>query len=593
MVAPIRVAGFGGQVPALDAHLLESGSATEAENTWVYSGALIGLPEPALLHSGASGTAKAYRIPLDYGRASYVFEGTWLEFSDRYTDVIRAPVFDDQYDRYYWASSSAPPMYNTRQRIVDGDPAWLLGIPAPTSTPGISATGGSGSDVSRAYVTTFVSAYGEEGPPSPPTTATHKDDDTWTITPAQPAADDMGVDRNITKIRIYRTVTTDTTVEYYLVAEIDTGTASYADSAADSSLTGNSTLESIEWTAPPTDLQGVVVLANGIVAGWRQNEVWFSYPYRPHAWPVSYVQTVEYPVVGLGVVNQQLVACTAGYPVIFTGSRPEYMVPIKVMGVEPCQSRGSIVSAPEGAYYASPNGLVLINAGGQAINITKDLIQQDGWASFTNLSALQAARLGTAWIAYGASQPGVFDGDAFDNDAFAMEDTTGSEMGLIIDPQNARVALNRLTTDEPFLSVTNDPWSGVVLLAKGGNIYGLIMSDAALERQPYRWRSKVFTLEYPANLGALQVFFDVPGSTPPHGSTRNNDLVQELQTDQYGLFRLWADGRHIATRELRKTGEVMRLPSGFKYSEVQFEVEARVRITSIHLAQSVRDLRAT
>ena len=44
------------------------------------------------------------------------------------------------------------------------------------------------------------------------------------------------------------------------------------------------------------------------------------------------------------------------------------------------------------------------------------------------------------------------------------------------------------------------------------------------------------------------------------------------------------------TRELRTSGEMMRLPSGFKADYWQIEFETVIRINSVQLATSVKEL---
>jgi hypothetical protein len=67
---------------------------------------------------------------------------SWLEFEDPDTNVIKSPVVEDQHDRYYFASPSLMPQYNTRDRIEAGLPAWLLGVPPPGCAPTASVIGG-------------------------------------------------------------------------------------------------------------------------------------------------------------------------------------------------------------------------------------------------------------------------------------------------------------------------------------------------------------------------------------------------------------------------------------------------------------------
>jgi hypothetical protein len=44
------------------------------------------------------------------------------------------------------------------------------------------------------------------------------------------------------------------------------------------------------------------------------------------------------------------------------------------------------------------------------------------------------------------------------------------------------------------------------------------------------------------------------------------------------------------TRELRESGEMIRLPSGFTADFWQFEIEARVHISSLQIATSAKEL---
>ena len=73
----------------------------------------------------------------------------------------------------------------------------------------------------------------------------------------------------------------------------------------------------------------------------------------------------------------------------------------------------------------------------------------------------------------------------------------------------------------------------------------------------------------------------------------NNNLVQTYNpTAQYGIVRFYADNNLIATRELRRSGEQLRLPSGFKSDYWQIEFEGTVHVYSIQVATSAKELRA-
>jgi len=752
MVA-FKIDTFGGMIPAYSDELLPGNAASLSVNTWLYSGSLLALPAPKVLKPLLiPDSGKVYRIPASYDRSTYLYNSIWIEFTNVDTDVVRAPVFGDVYDRYYYASSSSAPRYNTRARIeasTKGEVnsrAWLLGVPPPTEPPELTVVGGSiktdnvrvattvagvrdtdfwegktvdgvklvkddrifikdqvdthahengiyivqagtgtggttptapvraedmnnggefvgkffkvlegvvngGSSwkitnkplpdpppvlgttpitseevsdlplqVTRAYVYTWVTEYKEESAPSPPIVVTGIQDGSWNLSGLEtPSTLDQGYDvdpaaeRWITKTRIYRTITSNQGVAtFFFVAEQACTLTSYSDTIKDDDVSSNAQLESFAWTPPPPDLKGFVAMWNGIIGGWRDNELWMCEPYRPHAWPAKYVLTMEYPIVGLGVSAQTLVACTAGNPVAVNGSLPEHMTTAKVALFEPCTSRGSILSSPDGVYYVSPNGLILCSQG-SAINVTKSLLTRDKWKKYTGEARLRAAWLGSAYYAFGSVSPGVFEPTAFANhtndvvpsgtstpgesgfdsgfdtgfggsylvpmpDWVAQFDTTGAHSGILIDPTDQRIAFNTLTSEAPVFGVQNDPWSGELFVLRDGQVNWLDLTEINKSLDKFLWRSKIYQMPDKKNLGAMRVYFRTP------------EVASFEEISPWGVCRVYADDRLISTHNLMKSGELWRLPSGFKADFWQYEVEASAKILNIQIASSVKEL---
>lgn len=577
-------------IPAVDEQLLPNNAASLSQNAWVYSGRLAGMNVPELVYTcSSSAITKIFRLPNNFN--DNILDTTWIEFQNLDTDVVRAPVIGDTFERYYWASTSAAPRYNTEARMRAGNASYLLGIPSPVAATLGAAGGVSAITVARAYVSTYVSAYGEEGPPSPPVNLTGKVDDVWTVTLGAASSLDTD-DRNLTHRRIYRTITSSNGVAtYFLVTELPIATTSYADSLTDTVVSANAQLQTTAWTAPPADLKGLCAMPNGMLAGWRENELWFCEPYRPHAWPAAYVTAVEFPIVGLGVIGQTLVVCTEGFPSAATGINPASISLSKLSVYEPCLSRGSIVSAPEGVYYASQNGLVLVG-GGTVRNITREMITKDKWQELVSVATLRAVRLGTAYYAYGSARAGSFEPLSFATTAFAQDDFRGAYNGILIDPQNGRVAFNVLYSEIATTNVMSDVWSGEVMIIREGAVYWLNIGDSSPTHEVFRWRSKKFQLESKKNLSAIRVYFSIPGTSPALNPVRNTALVQEVGADRYGVVRIYADDRLVQTWELRTSGELVRLPSGFKAEFWQFEFEARVEITSVQVADTIEGLKS-
>jgi len=590
-----RVREMGGMVPAVDERLLPDNAAAYTENGLLKSGSLIPLPQYQRLQDVAPATSFAYRLPVSYADAQFLYNSHWMEFDDPDTSVVRAPTIGDTHDRFYFTSPEIPPKYNTRARIEAGQPAWLLGVPAPTIAPIVNSTGGvSETDVTRSYVYTYVTEYNEEGPPSPPTLDSDRTDANWQITVTAPVFDDFGVKRNIKKVRIYRTIYgSDGATQYYLVTEQPVIAAApaviiYDDILGDDVVSLNTILPSTSWSGPPDDLFGFVLMPNGFLAGWRglqYSEIWFSDPFRPHAWPAEWTQTVEYPVVGLGVTNQSLVCCTEAYPVTMSGTHPQYIQVNKLVNHEPCLSRGSIISGPEGVFYASPNGLVLV-VPGLADNITKGIISKKNWNTLLQVPRLRAARLGMSYFAYGAISIGVFQDDAFqdgpsnEEETFMTEDLTGSLTGVVVDPTSDMVAFSMLKSEFPVDNVYNDPWSGEVLIVTDDKVKTLDVVTSGLPFQTAKWKSKIWQNSELRNVAVCKVFFDDGYSTTP-GNASNR-----------GVIRFFADGVQIWERPLVKSGELMRLPSGYKATFYQLEIETTWRIHSVEFATSVKELAA-
>jgi hypothetical protein len=699
------------------------------------------------------------------GGANLAFDGsitgasTWVEFADPDTDVMRSPVVDDTFDRFYFASPTVAPTYNTRDRIQAGLPAWLLGVPAPGCAPTVAVTGGGNSveigypnsvssntgtpgantlylipvtpsgamilnDVSgivnttnalavyaavlysdlngsphellnvgegvqgmaagdtiasaftnptgllmntqywigfamdsainfqnaddtgsngvvslntysngppgvitnlstgypdlqiwgdctsssvqeaRAYVYTYISAYGEESAPSPATTVTGWSNGTWTVGLFQPPPDQLGVTRNLVGIRLYRTVTaTGGSTTYYQVTPVDGDlpitTASYADTIDDSVVVDNTILYSQLFLPPPEDLQGIIAMPNGMAVGWRANEIWFCQPYLPHAWPPSYVLTTEYPIVGLGVSGNAVVACTTGSPYIASGSDPANMTALKVQHSEPCLSRGSILGNNDGVYYTSPNGLILVTQYGSVSNTSELWITREKWQQLTPQKNLRAVFLVSSYFALGTVRNGD---NSVAQSGFTIELNASDTQSFSIWPQPGghRLGFSQLTGPNQLdvYNVRLDPWSSVCLVMQGTGVYYYDFSDPAPVMQTYKWRSKLFQQRSKKNFSAMRIWFTTPPGTPAQSATRNTAAFNDpswnaLAAGQYGIIRVYAGGNLIMQREIRQTQELLRIPSGFKSETWQFEVEARVPIANIQVGTSVKALAQT
>jgi len=520
----MKLEAFMGLVPRSSDRLLPPMAATAARNTKLLNGEVRGfraLREEADFSAGAvSPVRRAVRVVDNAG----INADAWLTFDSQDVDVVRSPIVNDGFDRYFWAGDGKP-MMNTYARIENGDPAYLLGIPIPQNAPSVVPP--AGSEETRAYVYTFESAYGEEGQPSPPTVVTG-DPGTWELSGIDTTVPDSA-QRNITKVNIYRTVTGGTSSNFYFVATIAFGLAVYSDNEASSAVAANPLLESTTWAEPPTDLEGFVVMPNGYLVGWVGRRLVFSESYRPHAWPAEYELSTEFPIVGLVVWGSTLVIGTRSQPYFGQGTSPLSFTMQKLDAVEPCLSRRGMVATTAGAYYPSINGLILANSSGAKV-ITQDILTKEEWATY-NPQNIFAAQLGLQYIAFNS-----------DNFGFIFNPT---------EPQTKMVELDNFSDVE---GIETDRYSGDVLILSNDRAQN--WDPVNSERLQWRWQSKTYQFPEPLNFGAVRLNFktgdeDVTGDIGAYYGAYNVELFAAVPSGSAPVAGdpFWSDVIYLAKFE--------------------------------------------
>lgn len=572
------IQNFSGIMPMRDRSVLPDNASGSCTNAYLYGGSVRGFGKANSVYTLKSPATKSvYRVPLT--NPNDFVDSLWLESDDPFRSVIRAPMIEDSFKRYYFfPSDQAPnnfgPQYNTLANLRAGAPGLTLGIPNPTVAPTVSYTGGTiTTQEVRAYVYTWQSAYNEEGPPSPPATLKGTVDGTWQIGLTAPSVAQLA-NRSITSVNIYRTVTDSTGVaEYYLVATIPIAQLTFIDVFRDTDITSNQTMNSSTWTAPPADLQGVVTMANGILAGWsNQKEIWFCEPYRPHAWPSGYALTVDAPIVALAAIGSSLVILTENTPSVASGVTPAQMTIGKISSREPCISRGSVAPAGEGVYYASPNGLILVNTLGTT-NVTQMFVSKENWESYSP-ETFRASKYAMAYMAFSSGSLAV-------------------NNGIIIDHVAMTLMMSRLSFGQQVSTVYCDELSGSTFIVTATQVYEWSPS-APSALLPYVWESKDWRFPYAEQFVGGVVYFDIPPTLTiptPTAATRNTSQAQDLDpTKQYLLLKVYADESLVLVREIQKSGELIMFPSGFTATYWRFRFEGQVNIKEAKFATSVKEL---
>jgi len=596
----LKIQGFSGTIPVTGDRALPDGFAAESFNTWLYGNELRGARPPKDVIAIQTTTRTVLRVPRNtpYPTASdpipppsFIGNDTWKQFQEHDVDIVRGQLVDDLYDRWYFCSPLGGPKFNTYARMVTGLPDYKLGVPGPNTDIAadgtnadapviVSIVGGAAPMVTRAYVYTWVNEFGEESSSSLPVIGAGNFDAVWTIGNIKdPPA--LGVDYPAyTKKRVYRTVTgASGQTTFYRVSEHVIGATlpdggwtsetTFADNTAvmtDAVLVNQLRLESISWAPPPPNMKGWIAMPNGFLVGFDDSNIYMSEQYHFHAWPPEYKIATEYPIVGLGILGETCVVCTQGFPATITGAKPATCSLTKATTGEPCLSRGSIVSTPQGIVYASHNGLIMISPQGIE-NITSKLITRDEWLSKYEPAYIRAQRYQNGYL------------------SLRMKDAPGNRSAFFLDPTELRVALTEFTDMQDLRNVNVDFWSGEVFLVFDGM---LKRWDAPSETDlmPVQWKSKEFQFPYQENFGAYAIYWDDDRfSNYPFG-------VSVLPVDQKVRFKVYADRRVVYDQLVPKNGRPIRLPAGFKADIWQFEIRARAPVYSMHVASTVKELRS-
>lgn len=158
------LSGFAGTVPRLDRRTIDPRQAQIAMNCVLTSGAL----QPTRLPKRVSATL--VQDAMSVFRMVSGADERWLSW-DRDVDVERGPVAGDTEQRIYWTGDGEPRCSNYATATASSEPypngCFVLGVWAPTAAPSVAYSGTTGTAVDRAFVYTFVNAWGEESAPSP------------------------------------------------------------------------------------------------------------------------------------------------------------------------------------------------------------------------------------------------------------------------------------------------------------------------------------------------------------------------------------------------------------------------------------------
>lgn len=548
-MAVITIPKFSGVAPRVSPNKLSPEMAQTANNVRLLAGTLAAWKQPLTVVSGlaVSDPSTIYRFGQDLtSDTQYWFHWT----AD--VDVVKGAIAGDQTERTFFTHPTLGARHTNNSLALTGGTGnypWNsvpLGVPAPTLTPTSAiATNGDPNEPTetRVYCFTYVTSLGEEGPPSPTSTALNLKPTGATVTvgglgSTAPA----GYSGYITAKRIYRTLSGNLTTEFQLVDEIPISQTSFSDNIASSRL--DEVIPTATWQPPPSGVFGITQMANGIMLLFKEYDIYPSEAYVPYAYPVDYQLSVDYPIVGGKAVGSSAVIVTTGHPYLLTGSDPSALSLIKLDNPQACVSKRSLAPVEGGVIYASPDGLIFVSTSGQVTNLTAQLFSREEWQTLV---------------------PSSIDGYFHDGRYFGFYNNGTTQGGFVFDPAQGTGAFTFI--DTYATAGYSDLLQDALFLKVGTNI---VKWAAGSTSQTYTWKSAVFELTTPSNPGCAQV---VARSYP-------------------ATFKLYADGVLKHTQTVTSSNPFW-LPAGYRARFLEVEITGTAEVLAVHVASSPQELKGT
>lgn len=378
-------------------------------------------------------------------------------------------------------------------------------------------------------------------------------------------------------------------------------------------------LESADYDAPDPDMQGLCVAQNNIMVGFIGNELCFSEPGKPWAWPTRYRLVFDSAIVGVSPIAGSILVLTAKFPYLVNGSSPANMSYSRIDAPYPCTSKRGIVNVGYGVVWPTYGGLGVYNPSAGIDLVTKLVHDWDTWGPSLDPSSLVAAFYAGKYFA--AHAAGAF--------IFERDDKVGG-----------------------FFVTAPVKFSAGYYDAKYNRFFFLSDTSGTLSEwdaegqplQPLEWKSKVIVTKEYMNLGAARVVADyatpsadteaiiaynatVPATnaewwsllpqlgtvngpvdyTDPDTSTWttlygtvnsmlvNGDPVtvytQPIEGEYPVSFKVWAN-KELVCDVTVSDSEIFRLPPGYRSDTFEVAVTGSARIRAIHIGETPYGLRS-
>ena len=375
-------------------------------------------------------------------------------------------------------------------------------------------------------------------------------------------------------------------------------------------------LDSEDNDPPPTGMKGIRAAHNNILIGFFDNQLCFSFPDKPHAWPERFRLTFDSDIVAIEPIQGFILVLTKEYPYQISGNDPATMVSARIDTLYPCLAKKSVVNMGFAVVWATHGGLASYSPSGGIDLITKFVHDWDTWTT-----ALDPATL------IGHYHEGKYFGShSSESFIFERDDKVG---GFFVSIQYT------------FSAACTDYETGVMYYIgdNQGSLYEWDNSGEVLS--PLEWKSKTIVTKDYMNLGAARVIadFQTPDAETENIQAYNNAIpafnnavfaksiqlgcingptdymdagtrVENIGTlnafainsdgqtrfpkDITGVlpvtFKLFVD-KQLIFQGTVSSDEIFRLPTGYRSDTFEVGVSGSSRIRAIHIGETPYGLR--
>ena len=409
---------------------------------------------------------------------------------------------------------------------------------------------------------------------------------------------------------------------YHDVSELLTSSARYwgdgGYSFTDDFLVTNleTIIPSEEFDPPPDGMTGLRAAHNNILVGFFGNQLCFTFPDTPHAWPEKYRLTFDANIVAVEPVAGYIIVLTEEYPYQVSGNDPATMVAARIDTLYPCLSKRSVVNMGYGVVWATHGGLAVYSPSSGVDLITKYVHDWDTWNS--------------------SLDPSTLVGHFYNGKYFASHSA-----GSFIFERDDKVGGFFVSIQYKFTAAYTDAKSGTMYYIGDatGNIYEWDHPDQILS--PMEWKSKTIVTKDYMNLGAARVIADyqTPNAEAENiaaynltvapfnnavwansiqlgalngptdyldagvrveniGALNTFPINGDGQTRSYKdvtgvlpvTFKLWVD-KQLVFQATVATDAIFRLPTGYRSDTFEVGVSGSSRVRAIHIGETPYGLR--